>query len=51
MVTLECSALIWLLFFYLHAEVVEMHETTKDIQSSQRGGENGKVEARASLGR
>lgn len=51
MATLGCSAPIWLLFLYLHAEVMELHETTNGTQSSQRGGENGKVEARTSLGR
>lgn len=51
MATLGCSALIQLLFLYLHAEVMELHETANDIESSQRGGANGKVEARASLGR
>lgn len=50
MATLGCSALICLLFLYLHAEVMELHETTNDIEFSQRGGENGKVEARANLG-
>lgn len=51
MATLGCTALIWLPFLYLCTEVVELHETTNDTQSSQRGGGNGKVKATASLGR
>lgn len=50
MATSGCSALLRLLFLYLHAEVVKLHETTNDIQSSQRGGDDGKAEGKSQLG-